>query len=669
MSSSSDDDKHLELESVIGFAGKVAGSLILNKQDTHILYALGSTVVVKHLLQNTQYFLKCGSSQTSVSCMKLSNDGKLLATGQKTHAGFPASVWIWDLESRKVLHKLDLYKTNIQSISFSPSNEYIATLGGEDDNKLVIWNVATGDAICGSPAANDTAFCCAFSNKDDHTLVTAGKYNFRVWKFERDARKIRPTDCKLGNLKRVFNCIAITADDETIYAGTQSGDVLQISLKHTLFQVKGPNNCKKPFSLGVQSIALTKDGKHIIAGAGDGVVALLDCAKLNIIRKVEFDGEQTKPNEDGGDDNMLQLLSTKKKRCGHGRGAHINPSITSIVINKAGDHFFVGTNKSTIYLVELADFDYELRNSAHYNRINDVAFPYNYSDIFVSAGINDLRVWNIKNGNELLRINVPNMECLCVIIANDGKSIISGWNDGKIRAFYPETGRLMYTIHDCHAKGVTAIALSSDCTRLVTGGNDSLVRIWQIAKNMDTEKVTTKMVSSLREHQNAISSICINAENTEFVTSSHDGSCVVWDLLKCSRINALFASTQFLCVVYHPDESQLITTGTDRQITYWDATDLSQIRIVNGSEKGALNELSINEAGTRFVSVSEDRKVKLWQYDEGTVDAIGCAHSGNITSCKISPNNKHIVSVGDEGAICIWKMPKEEEQENMINID
>eukprot|EP01083_Nonionella_stella_P227980 808354_1 len=260
----------LELESVIGFAGNEPGSLILHNDDTHIFYALGSTVVVKHLLKNEQYFLQCGSSKTAVSCMKLSNDGKLLATGQKTHAGFPASVWIWDLQLRKVLHKLDLYKGKIQSISFSPTNKYLATLGDESNNNLVIWNVETGDAICGSPAAtaaNDTAVCCSFSNTNDNILVTAGKYNFRVWKFDKESRKIRATDCKLGQLKRIFNCIAITEDDSKIYAGTQSGDILQISLQHTLFQVKGPNN-KKAFSMGVHSIKLTKDGKYIIVGAG-----------------------------------------------------------------------------------------------------------------------------------------------------------------------------------------------------------------------------------------------------------------------------------------------------------------------------------------------------------------------------------------------------------------
>ncbi len=219
----------------------------------------------------------------------------------------------------------------------------------------------------------------------------------------------------------------------------------KVMIYYKLFQVRGPNN-KKAFSMGVQSIKLTKDGKYIIAGACNGVVALLNKDNLNVIRSVQFQSQEK-----------------------HKIGINLNPSITSIEINKAQDHFFVGTNKSTIYLVAINDFDYELRHSAHYSRINDIAFPHNYSDLFITAGINDIRVWNMKNRNELLRINVPNLECLCVVISNDGKSIVSGWNDGKIRAFYPETGRLMYIINDCHAKGVTVCALSSDGTRLVTG--------------------------------------------------------------------------------------------------------------------------------------------------------------------------------------------------------
>lgn len=339
----------------------------------------------------------------------------------------------------------------------------------------------------------------------------------------------------------------------------------------------------------------------------------------------------------------------------------MTPSITSLSVNRAGDHFFVGTNKATQYLVAVDDFDFELRASAHCDRINDVVFPVKYGELFLTAGTHSVRVWNIKNRNELLRIAVPGLECRCVILSADGTSIVSGWDDGKIRAFYPETGRLQYTIHDAHADGVTAIALNKDATRLVSGGNDSLVRIWALCQDADSQSVTTKMICSLREHQNAISHIALSRGDSEFVTASADGSCVVWDLQKCQRVNALFASTQFAAVVYHPDESQLITTGTDRQISYWDSTDLSQIRIVVGSDSGALSKLAINGAGTRFVSCSEDRTVTLWRYDEGIATHRGFAHSANVTAVAISPDDRRIVSVGEEGAICIWKMPRDDD--------
>ena len=123
--------------------------------------------------------------------------------------------------------------------------------------------------------------------------------------------------------------------------------------------------------MGVQSIILTKDNKYIICGTGSGQIALLNTNNLTIVRKLHFGQQKNKKNN-----------KNNQKR----NGTNINPAITSLALNAAGDHFFVGTSKSTMYLVAIDNFDYELRNSAHYNRINDIAFPYNYSDLFVTAG-------------------------------------------------------------------------------------------------------------------------------------------------------------------------------------------------------------------------------------------------------------------------------------------
>ena len=60
--------------------------------------------------------------------------------------------------------------------------------------------------------------------------------------------------------------------------------------------------------------------------------------------------------------------------------------------------------------------------------------------------------------------------------ANRGRFFMCrGWNDGEIRAFTPQTGRLIYEIHNAHGKGVTAIAVATSGERIVSGGGEGQV--------------------------------------------------------------------------------------------------------------------------------------------------------------------------------------------------
>ena len=100
----------------------------------------------------------------------------------------------------------------------------------------------------------------------------------------------------------------------------------------------------------------------------------------------------------------------------------------------------------------------------------------------------------------------------------------SGWDDGRIRAFYPESGREMFVISDAHNRGVTAVAVTNDGRRVISGGGEGMVRIWQInAKSRE-------LLTTMKEHKNAVVSIRINQSDTECVTASLDGTCVIWNI-------------------------------------------------------------------------------------------------------------------------------------------
>ena len=70
----------LELQAVVGFGGKVPNGLLCHPDGVHLIYPLGSTIVVKNTVLGTQTFLQGHSNM--VSCMELSRDGCKLASGQ-----------------------------------------------------------------------------------------------------------------------------------------------------------------------------------------------------------------------------------------------------------------------------------------------------------------------------------------------------------------------------------------------------------------------------------------------------------------------------------------------------------------------------------------------------------------------------------------------------------
>lgn len=146
------------------------------------------------------------------------------------------------------------------------------------------------------------------------------------------------------------------------------------------------------------------------------------------------------------------------------------------------------------------------------------------SDLFATCSFEGIRVWHSTSSQELLRIKIPNKTCTSIVFSRDGTCIISGWDDGKIRAFYPESGKLMYVINDAHQRGVTSLAITSDSRRIISGGGEGQVRVWNIRPDSQTLEVTMK------EHKNAVVQVRINKSDSECLTASLDGTCIIWDL-------------------------------------------------------------------------------------------------------------------------------------------
>ena len=78
---------------------------------------------------------------------------------------------------------------------------------------------------------------------------------------------------------------------------------------------------------------------------------------------------------------------------------------------------------------------------------------------------------------------------------------------------------------------------------------------------------------------------------------------------------------------------------------------------MEASKSGTINGLDVDANGSLFVTGSSDKQVKVWKYNEGDVIAIGIGHGSEVKRVKICPNNKVVITVGDDGSILRWRLP------------
>ncbi|KAH9519798.1 Cilia- and flagella-associated protein 52 [Bulinus truncatus] len=648
------DTKELELERIIGFNGIVSGGLIVHPDREHVIYPLGCNVIIEDINKDAKQSI-LSSHTNNVTCIAVSNDGRYIASGQETYMGFKACITLWDYATKTAIQKWELHKVKVQALAFSANGKYVFSLGGQDDGSVVVWDMVTKEPICGSPAQVMSAgvtTCLAASKVSDDVFVTGGDNTLRTWTLDRENRKIRPVNTTLGGVKRIITCIEMVDDQDEkmayFFCGTTTGDILCINKVTNILQFEVP--AKNKFSLGVTALSFVKmsdKGFNMLVGTGSGIVANYDIG-------VAF--------ENG---NKVKAIFKHRQDIQPWKHDVESSAITSIAKRGAGHQFFVGTAHSQVYKFQYSNLTAELIKTCHSSPVTDVIFPYGVSQLIITSQEGEIRVWNLSTGKELRRFVLANKICNALAISRDGKIIVSGWNDGKIRIFGFKAQDLSldlkHTVMDAHNKGVTAIAMTSTGNCIISGGGEGQVRVWDLIVGTDhngKKEMRAQLRFSMKEHKNFVSQIVIRSNDKECASAGGDGTTIIWDLTKGIRKNVVFANTLFKSVCYGEEELQIITCGTDHKLGYWETYDGSMIRELEAAKAGAINSLDISADQRTLVTGGEEKLIKLWLYREGVVTHVGQGHSASILRIRIAPDIRSIVSVSEDGAILQWRFPK-----------
>ncbi|CDJ48002.1 WD domain, G-beta repeat-containing protein, putative [Eimeria brunetti] len=598
----------LRLSAVIGINGTYKRCVVMHPDNQRLIFALGYSVVVRDLKCSSETFL-CGHDNR-VTCIAVSKDGKYLASGQMTHPGFVADIIIWSLEDLVELGRLSFHKVSVECLDFSCDGKFLASLGGESCNTLVLWSVEERKALCGTSAALETA---KTATAGILLFCSAGASHVRIWEIDAATKKMTPRECNLGKLRRTCNSLVLHPADEFVYCGTQSGDILEISLRTGLFKRSGPP--KRQLEAGVTAMVLVRS--QLFAGTEDGQLLRLDTDKLSPASLCQVSG-----------------------------------AITSLVAAPDSTMLWAATSANNLYRIDARTLTPHLKHSAHVGSINEATFPEDCSQILATCSTSDVRIWDMKSYREILRIQLPGVECLCVAFAPDGSSIISGWKDGRIRAFTPETGKLLFCIEQAHKDGVTAVAATRVGRRLVSGGLSGQFRVW------DIHSKSQEMLASKKEHRGRICSLRLRRNDMHVCNSEHTRKLTESRLRFPVRF-AIGFPKQRQSATYCADEVHILATGSDRKVHYFDALDGTKIREFEVADEGDVHCITYDPKASVVCTGGDDRFLRLWDYVSGDCVAQARWHADTVRCACFSPDGRVLVSGGDSGVIHFWQIPEQ----------
>lgn len=580
-------------------------------------------------------------------------------------------VQVWDLRDKRLLHTLSRADEYLVNVALSPdgSTVLISHAYGADTE---VWDVATGDLLRRLTIEKPFAMTTLCFSPDGRLAATAGTLvpTIRIWEvstgnclrtmsgheegvdnltFSPDARfllsgsrdeTMRYWEVKTGRCVRTFRGHAGDVCDVRFayYPGLPNrGDIgVSIGKDHDIRIWQLPSRQTAPAQLckprrteqlddaAREALALTEQAERALA-------ADRRCEALDLLTRARrIPGHERDPRALKAWDQLATRVSRAKLRgvwpTGRlpvGEMSHLVMSRNgNVAVTSSGSHTDVSFEGSEILL-----WDVQTRRiiATHHavDAVGSVLGP-------MSLSLDGSRV----------------------LYSVDDTADLDDYNQGtgsRLNLWQSGNGD---TATESLAYGVAELRCSEDGLRLLIGGFDGSVRLWDVEN--------WREAFAVRQHTEAVRSLAIARDSRLAVSGSWDNTARVWDLDQGACLRVLRHEANVTAVDISADGQTVISAGGrhgERTIRIWDTLSGACLREFERFP-GWATKIQFTSDSKFAISADIGGQIRIWDVVTGQCLRVIEAHRNFVGSLGLTMADLTMISTGglNEADAVVWKL-------------
>lgn len=228
-------------------------------------------------------------------------------------------------------------------------------------------------------------------------------------------------------------------------------------------------------------------------------------------------------------------------------------------------------------------------------------------------------------------------------LSTDASKAVTGSADFTAKVWDTFNGDVLHSFPHNHI--VRSVDISRDGNRIVTGGHEKILRIFDLTN-------PTAAPTELHGHTGTIKSVVWDKQRNVLVSAGDDKRIRWWDPMSLQELGS-FETEDLITSMEQSADGKFITVTSGKSVYFLDAEAQTLAKCIKTQYD--VSSVSLHPEHKRFVTGgSNDLWVRVYDFESGKELEVYKGHHGPVHTVSYSPDGEIYATGSEDGTIRLW---------------